>query len=130
MMVKNGRHLWKLHPHVDNELTLGERAADLLKAAFGTWSLLGIVAAWIIIWLKFVPDEGELHLNLALSCMAAVQGIILQIAANRGDRKAAQMALALHKINERQLEILEILNGRQSERGESGHPGKKGGEVE
>jgi uncharacterized membrane protein len=32
-------------------------------------------------------------LNLCLSCLAAVQGIILQISANRGDRLSAVVAL-------------------------------------
>lgn len=85
---------WTAHPAVrtGSDLTIGERASDRLKRAMGTWSILGAVTAVILLWLAFVRDPGELHLNLGLSCMAAVQGIVLQIAANRGDRIASELA--------------------------------------
>ena len=98
-MVRTGRSLWAHHPAVDNDLTTGERAADRLKRSFGTWTALGIVAAAIAVWItlqatgaRFDPYPFIL-LNLCLSCLAAVQGIILQISANRGDKKAAEVAL-------------------------------------
>lgn len=114
--------LWEEHPRVrtGSELSLGERASDLLKFAFGTWTMLGLVAAFVAAWLLFMNDPGELRLNLGLSCTAAVQGIILQIAANRGDRIASELALATHEnsqelldINKRQLEILSALRELQ-----------------
>lgn len=118
-MVRTGAHIWARHPHVDNDLTLGERAADVLKKWFGTWSILGLMAAIILFWLLLMHDPGELMLNLGLSCMASVQGIILQIAANRGDKKAAELAIAtnrnselLVKVNNQQLLILEELRRR------------------
>jgi hypothetical protein len=116
--------LWDDHPAVrtGGDLDLGERASDLLKFAFGTWTMLGLVAAFVAAWLLFVNDPGELRLNLGLSCTAAVQGIILQIAANRGDRIASELALATHEnsqelldINQRQLEILTALREIRSE---------------
>jgi uncharacterized membrane protein len=109
---------WDANPHVrtGTDLTLGERAADLLKAAFGTWSLLGLIIAGIVFWMLAVHDPGELHLNLALSFLASVQGVILQIAANRGDRISSEVAMGTHKnsaelltINRQQLAILEEL---------------------
>lgn len=108
------RH-WEFHPHVRTgaDLTFGERAADVLKHWFGTWTILGVVAAFITFWLAVIFDPGDLHLNLILSCMAAVQGIILQISANRGDRISAEVAKGTHEntselleMNRRQLEIL------------------------
>lgn len=114
--------LWDEHPHVrtGSDLSIGERASDLLKSAFGTWTMLGLVGAFVLAWLLFVNDPGELRLNLGLSCTAAVQGIILQIAANRGDRIASELALATHEnsqelleINKRQLEILSALRELQ-----------------
>lgn len=112
-MVKHGRTLWDAHPHVGNELSLGERAADRLKAAFGTWSLLGAIIAFILFWLLVVSDPGELKLNLGLSFVASVQGVVLQIAANRGDRISAEVALHTQKntdelmtLNQQQLAIL------------------------
>lgn len=101
--MKHGSQVWAQHPHVRTgaELTFGERAADVLKKQFGTWTLLGIVAAFIVFWMTLAYDPGELRLNLILSCMAAVQGIILQISANRGDRNSAEVAIGTHENTER-----------------------------
>ncbi|HET9889647.1 MAG TPA: DUF1003 domain-containing protein [Mycobacterium sp.] len=119
-MVKTGRHLWAEHPHVDNDLTLGERAADRLKATFGSWAFLGCLNGFIVVW-ALLNWSGIVHfdpypfiaLNLVLSWLAAQQGGALQIAANRGDKKAAELALATHDngerllaMNEQQLTIL------------------------
>jgi uncharacterized membrane protein len=111
--------LWHLHPHVrsGNQLLFRERAADVLKRAFGTWSILGFVGVVIAVWIVtsgFGNDPMPfILLNLCLSCLAAVQGIILQIAANRGDRQASELAMSNHDngellltMNKQQLEIL------------------------
>lgn len=94
-MIKPGARLWARHPAVrsGSELTPGERAADLLKSCFGTWTLLFGIIIGIILWITLVTDPGELRLNLGLSFLASVQGVILQIAANRGDRIAGEVAL-------------------------------------
>lgn len=99
-MIRPGSHLWKQHPAVAaHGLSFGERAADGLKRWFGTWTALGIVALWIALWvgLQRSPLHWDLYpyilLNLCLSCLAAVQGIILQISANRGDKLSAMVAL-------------------------------------
>lgn len=119
-VIKTGKHLWDSHPGVNNSLSLGERSADLMKRCFlfGTWTLLGAILAGILFWLTCLHDPGELHLNLILSCMAAVQGVILQIASNRGDRVNAEVALhtqantnKLLEINEQQLVLLHALQG-------------------
>lgn len=97
-MTRTGARIWDRHPHVrsGSQLSVGERAADMLKAAFGTWTLLGLIIGGIIVWLALVTDPGELHLNLGLSFLASVQGVILQIAANRGDRISAEVATGTH----------------------------------
>jgi uncharacterized membrane protein len=92
---------WHGHPAVrtGERLTIGERAADFLKKWFGTWTALGSVALAITIWvaLQGTPAHWDLYpyilLNLCLSCLAAVQGIILQISANRGDRISSEVAM-------------------------------------
>lgn len=59
----------------------------------------GLVAAWIAAWiaLQRTSIRWDLYpfilLNLCLSCLAAVQGIILQISANRGDKVNAVIAV-------------------------------------
>jgi uncharacterized membrane protein len=82
------------------EPTFGEKAADWLKHWFlGTWIALGLVTVWIAVWiaLQRTSISWDLYpfilLNLCLSCLAAVQGIILQISANRGDKVNAVIAL-------------------------------------
>lgn len=100
-MVTTGRHLWRKHPGVrsGSQLSTGERAADFLKKWFGTWTALGAVGAAIAVWtaLQKTGIRWDVYpfilLNLCLSCLAAVQGIILQISANRGDRISAEVAL-------------------------------------
>jgi len=99
-VVKPGTRLWHRHPAVRaQKLTLGEKAADWLKRWFGTWIALGLVTVWIAAWiaLQRTSISWDLYpfilLNLCLSCLAAVQGIILQISANRGDKVNAVIAL-------------------------------------
>ena len=100
-MVRPGTRLWRRHPALgSHRVTVGEKAADWLKHWFlGTWIALSLVAAWITVWI--VLQRTSIHwdlypfilLNLCLSCLAAVQGIILQISANRGDKLNALVAL-------------------------------------
>jgi uncharacterized membrane protein len=99
MTERRALSIWRRHPALAGEkLRFRDIAADQLKHWFGTWTALGAVAAWIAIWVvtqrfqRFDPYPYIL-LNLCLSCLAAVQGIILQISANRGDRISAQVAL-------------------------------------
>jgi uncharacterized membrane protein len=125
VMVRSGRNLWARHPYVANELTIGERAADKLKATFGSWDFLIMLNAFIVGWIVLNslvlhhPFDGYpfILLNLGLSWLAAQQGGALQIAANRGDRLAAETALHTQKntdeivaMNRRQLQILEEIH--------------------
>lgn len=123
MMILRPR--WDEHPHVrtGSQLSVGERAADTLKRSFGSWPFLIILNAFISIWI-LANWLGIVHfdlypfimLNLVLSWLAAQQGGALQIASNRGDRIASELALSTHsngekilKINIAQMEILEEL---------------------
>lgn len=116
---------WDRHPHVrtGSQLSFGERAADRLKAAFGSWAFLLTLNGFIVVYcllevtrvLSFDPYP-FIALNLILSWLAAQQGGALQIAANRGDRIASEVAVSTHDIsarllemNKTQLEILERL---------------------
>ena len=124
------RALWHKHPAVNRDLTFGERAADRLKHHLGSWPFLfvlnAIVAGWIILQVilghhRFDPYPYIL-LNLMLSIIAAQQGATLQIAANRGDRIASEVALHTEKtaddllqVNQQQLVILQRLDGLQEQ---------------
>lgn len=122
-MVKHGGSLWAQHPHVANDLSPGERAADRLKSAFGSWAFLialnGFIALWCVLNASKIVHFDVypfIALNLILSWLAAQQGGALQIAANRGDRLNAEVALHTQKntdelmeLNKQQLAILNEL---------------------
>jgi uncharacterized membrane protein len=135
----HGGHLWRKHPGVRTgaQLTMGERAADRLKATFGSWAFIASLNAFIVAWiianlLLARPFDAYpfILLNLGLSWLAAQQGGALQIAANRGDRIAAEVAAhtrantdELLSINQRQLAILnELRELREMVAGKDGTP--------
>lgn len=138
-MVKHGGRLWHAHPGVRSgtQLSIGERAADHLKTAFGSWTFLIVLNAFIVGWC-ILNAAGVVHfdpypfiaLNLVLSWLAAQQGGALQIAANRGDRINAEVAQhtrentdRLMEMNERQLQMLtELSELRALVAGKDGQP--------
>ena len=91
---------WNRHPAVrsDEQLSLGERAADILRNGMGSWGFvfgaLLFLAGWIIGNRRggFDPYPFIL-LNLILSCLAAMQGAVLLIAAKRADQISSELAL-------------------------------------
>lgn len=128
---------WHEHPHVrsSNDLSFGERAADVLKHWFGTWTALFAVGGVIALWIA-LQDTGArwdvypyILLNLVLSCVAAVQGIILQISANRGDRISSELAMHTYEtgqqilqINESQSQLLAEIHKLQQQLAQLGEP--------
>jgi uncharacterized membrane protein len=87
------------HPAVRSrdELTLGERAADRVRNGMGSWGFVGIALAFLAAWMVFNGRHGFdpfpfILLNLLLSCLAAMQGAILLIAAKRTDQISAALA--------------------------------------
>ena len=109
---------WHLVPHVRSggDLTFGERSADKLKAAFGSWAFLIILNVLIVGWIALnaiLPraDRWDIYpfilLNLGLSWLAAQQGGALQIAANRGDRINSEVALHTYENGQRLLELVD-----------------------
>jgi uncharacterized membrane protein len=90
---------WHRHPGVrsDHQLSLGERAADRMRNGMGSWLFVFGALAFLAAWMGFNRDSGFdgypfILLNLVLSCLAAMQGAILLIAAKRSDQVAAELA--------------------------------------
>lgn len=92
---------WDDHPGVrsSNELTLGERAADVIRNGMGSWVFVGVfagvMAAWAILNIiaPFAWDHYPyILLNLVLSTLAGLQGAILLIAAKRADQISSELA--------------------------------------
>jgi uncharacterized membrane protein len=90
---------WHDHPGVraGHQLTRGERAADRLRNGMGSWAFVFAALAFLAVWMGFNRDSGFdrypfILLNLVLSCLAALQGAILLIAAKRSDQIASELA--------------------------------------
>ncbi len=92
------RH-WREHPAVrtGDELTLGERAADRMRNSMGSWVFVFFALAFLGVWMAGNGKRGFdpypfILLNLVLSCLAALQGAILLIAAKRSDQISSELA--------------------------------------
>ena len=111
--ISRARFLWRAHPAVrdDDALTAGEKAADRLRNGMGSWFFVGGALLFLAGWM--IENRGNgfdpypfILLNLILSCVAALQGAILLIAARRSDQASAE--LAIHDFNTN-LEAIEII---------------------
>jgi uncharacterized membrane protein len=96
---------WKRHPGVrtGEQLTRGERAADKMRNGMGSWAFVfaacGFLALWMLVNAVIRHAHGTtfdpypfILLNLVLSCVAALQGAILLIAAKRSDQISSELA--------------------------------------
>ena len=124
--VSDARPLWYRHPHVrtGDQLTFGERAADVMRAAFGSWAFVGAFLVFMAIWMvaNSVLLRGSawdaypyILLNLCLSMMAGLQGALILIAAKRADRVAAEQAMA-HYAETAKLDDLVTANNEMTAR--------------
>ncbi len=90
---------WRGHPAVRDpeQLTLGERAADRLRNGMGSWGFVFAAMLFLLGWMIGNRNVGFdpypfILLNLMLSCLAAMQGAILLIAAKREDQINSELA--------------------------------------
>ncbi len=104
---------WHKHPGVrsGDDLTVGERAADRMRAIMGSWPFVfgffGIMIAWAIINSVFYLGGAHgrhgfdpypyILLNLFLSMLAGVQAAALLIAAKRADAISSEIAIHTEK---------------------------------
>jgi uncharacterized membrane protein len=103
MKIHNG---WRGHPGVRSgeQLTAGERAADRLRGVMGSWGFVFGAILFLAGWM--IGNRGTgfdkypfILLNLILSCLAALQGAILLIAAKRADQISAELAMHDYQTN-------------------------------
>jgi len=105
--LPSGRHVrrpsvprrLRRHPALrsGDELTLGERAADRLRNGMGSWGFVFAALLFLAGWTLGNRSDGFdpypfILLNLILSCLAALQGAILLIAAKRADQISSELA--------------------------------------
>ena len=97
---------WTGHPAVRprSQLTLGERAADRLRNGMGSWGFVFGALVFLAGWMLGNRNTGFdkypfILLNLILSCLAALQGAILLIAAKREDQISSELARHDYEVN-------------------------------
>jgi len=91
----------------ENELTLGQRAADNVAKFAGSWSFIIsfflILILWIIINTVLLTKPYDVYpfilLNLILSCLAAIQAPIIMMSQNRQEQKDRLRAKNDYKVN-------------------------------
>lgn len=93
------------HEEHAGRLTLGERAADMVRNGMGHWGFVGSAVVFLALWIigvmlwRWPIDNPQLTiLNLGLSCLAALQGSILLIAAKRQDQISAALAQHMFEV--------------------------------
>ena len=98
--------VWHRHPGVRSgeELTVGERAADRLRSVIGSWGFVFGALLFLTGWMLGTRNVGFdpypfILLNLILSCLAAMQGAILLIAAKRADQISSELAMHDYETN-------------------------------
>jgi len=89
-------------------MSLGNRFADIIRNGMGSWPFVFSAVGFLIIWIIFKGPGGIdpfpfILLNLLLSCLAALQGAILLIAAKRADALATELAENTYKVGREDL---------------------------
>jgi uncharacterized membrane protein len=118
--------IYNWHRKQTENLTAGQRAADILRNGMGSWPFVFGFLIFMGIWAILNTVAPITHwdgypfilLNLFLSMLAGLQGAILLIAAKRQDSISAAMAKHDYETNiraKREIEELTRLNEQQLE---------------
>ena len=121
----------KQHPMLKLPRTIGQRSADWITRWAGSWTFIILFFIFLAIWmftngvfvLRYI--QGSLTdpypfilLNLALSCLAAIQAPIILMSQNREnqrDRLRAQFDYAVNRKAEKEIrEIKKLLMKRRN----------------
>ena len=113
---------WHRHPAVrkGDQLTRGERAADQLRNGMGSWGFVFGALLFLAGWMIGNRNVGFdpypfILLNLILSCLAAMQGAILLIAAKRQDQISSELAMHDYETNQEADEIVKSIHALTAE---------------
>jgi uncharacterized membrane protein len=101
----------------DQQKTLGERMADHLAAAVGSWTFIIVFLAFLAVWMAVNVVAWTQHwdpypfilLNLILSCLAAIQAPIILMSQNREEARDRIRAEADYEVNLKAEVLLEHL---------------------
>jgi uncharacterized membrane protein len=126
--VKTGQ--WHKHPAVrsGDQLTFGERAADVMRNGMGSWTFVRIFFGVMILWagintfyLSRVVNGNEFDpfpyilLNLFLSMLAGVQAAALLIAAKRQDAISSELAVHDDQLLTKNTDLINEIHGFSKE---------------
>ena len=114
----------EVHKIFHSKRTFGQRAADSLTKYAGSWGFIIIFFAFLFIWILIngyfliVYQSGDpfdpypfILLNLALSCLAAIQAPIILMSQNRQAEKDRRKAEYDYRVNVKaEKEIQDIQN--------------------
>jgi len=115
-----GRQAVALDPNETfrQQLTFGERIADRVATFGGSWTFLGVFAAFMLGWMLMNTESARpmdpypfILLNLVLSCLAAVQAPVIMMSQNRQaakDRFDAQQDYQVNLRAEMQITSLHV----------------------
>lgn len=109
--------IYNWHRKQKSTLTVGDRAADVVRNGMGSWPFVFLFVVFMAIWATLNTIAPILHwdpypfilLNLFLSTLAALQGSILLIAAKRQDAISSAMARHDYETNIRAKKEIEEL---------------------
>jgi uncharacterized membrane protein/uncharacterized membrane protein YeaQ/YmgE (transglycosylase-associated protein family) len=98
------------------QLTFGQRVADRVAEFGGSWTFLGLFAAFMLGWMFLNSAEARrfdpypfILLNLILSCLAAVQAPVIMMSQNRQTAKDRFEAQQDYQVNlKAEMEIMAI----------------------
>ena len=102
----------------DEEITFGQRAADILARFAGSWAFVISFAIFLIGWIManllllkqpFDPYPFIL-LNLILSCLSALQAPLIMMSQNRQEEKDRKRSEGDYKINLKSEIIIEDMH--------------------
>ena len=87
--------------------TLGQRAADTIAKFAGSWafifSFVGVLVIWMVINIILASNAFDPYpfilLNLVLSCVAAIQALLIMMSQNRQEEKDRHRAENDYKVN-------------------------------
>ena len=87
--------------------TLGQRAADVIAKFAGSWAFIfsftGVLVLWMIVNTLLAAKAFDPYpfilLNLVLSCVAAIQALLIMMSQNRQEEKDRRRAENDYKVN-------------------------------
>ena len=105
----------------ENDLTFGEKIADKISNIVGSWLFIFIFLFFLVFWIilnvivlkdKQIDPYPFILLNLALSCISAIQAPIIMMSQNREAKKDSLRNQNDYKIDLKSELILEDLHDK------------------